>query len=150
LNEQNFIFARHSGLNFSSFDGQAGLSYYVPKWNNLTLRALYDYQLLTYTYDPATDTFSSHGLVLNIELPFALAASQHLVVGVNGRIGFATHPDRSQRDEVDGYLDYTIGITRALSLEAYVDVWFRQYETGNHHEGGGLCPGSELPSHELV
>jgi len=136
--EQNFVYARHDDLNFASFDGQAGLSYYLPQVNNLVLRALYDYEFLTDAMERESGTFSSHGVTFNIELPLALGQNQRFAIGLDSRIGLATHPDRSQRNELNPYLDYSLALSRSVTLEAYADFWLRRYQNdGSRREGGG-------------
>lgn len=136
--EQNFVYARHDDLNFASFDGQAGLSYYLPQVNNLVLRALYDYEFLTDAMERESGTFSSHGVTFNIELPLALGQNQRFAIGLDSRIGLATHPDRSQRNELNPYLDYSLALSRSVTLEAYADFWLRRYQgDGSRREGGG-------------
>ena len=74
-----------SSFNFASFDALAGLAYYVPKMNNLALRANIDYNRLTGT-DNFDDFFSNLGLVLNAEIPFRIGRAQQISVGANANI----------------------------------------------------------------
>src|SRR5262249_41573044 len=45
--EQIFYYGKYTSFNFGSLDAVAGLSYHLPQWHNLLLRAGYDFNRLT-------------------------------------------------------------------------------------------------------
>lgn len=124
-------------MNFATFEGQGGLSYYLKDLGNLVVRALYDYDRLSGT-DDFDGIFFSHGFLFNAELPIRLSHNQSLALGVNTRVNIKTHPGRAQRNEVEPYLDYTIGITREFFIDAYAEISLREYEARDRRDGEGM------------
>ncbi len=138
VSEQLFYFARRSGASFGSFGAQAGVDYELADWNHALLRALYDYQRQT-PLDGAAATYSSHGVLLNAEVPLPVSENQRAAVGLLGRIDLSAFPSRSERYQLAPYLSYSIEVARHLSLNAYAELDLRKYAHGERREGEALA-----------
>jgi hypothetical protein len=126
LRKQLFYYNDNSGFDFGSFDFEAGVSYFLPQFHNLILRALFDYNRLT-TKDSFDAFFENYGLLLNVELPFHIGRAQRVALGMDVNISLAGEPDNPRRHDFDAYLGYGINITRAFSVDAVGRVVLREY-----------------------
>ncbi len=126
VREQLFYYTDNSGFNFGAFDVEAGVSYFLPQFHNLILRALYDYNRLTMK-DSFDAFFENHGLLLNAELPFRIGRAQRVAIGTDVNISMAGWPNGPRRHDFDGYLGYGVNLTRALSVDAVGRVVVREY-----------------------
>jgi hypothetical protein len=126
VREQLFYYSDNSGFNFGAFDFEAGVTYFLPQFHNLILRALYDYNRLT-RKDSFDAFFENHGLLLNVELPFHIGRAQRVAIGADVNISMAGEPDNPRRHDFDAYIGYGINVTRAFSVDAVQRVVVRQY-----------------------
>ena len=126
LEHQQFFYDRFDELDFGSFDARAGVAYLLPKLHNLTLRAEYHYNRLT-TDDDFEEFFSDHSLFLNAELPFRIGRAQQVAVGTSAKVALDTDPEEPGRHEFDGYVGYSVALTRSLTATAAARIAVRDY-----------------------
>lgn len=129
LRQQFFYYNDFSSFNFASFDALAGLVYYVPKLNNLTLRANIDYNRLTGT-DNFDDFFSNYALSLSAEVPFRIGRAQQISFGVDVNISLYADPSPPQRNDFGFYAGYSVNVSRSFSLNASGRLVVRPYDSG--------------------
>ena len=125
LHQQQFYYSRFGELDFGSFDARAGLSYQLPKLHNLLLRAEYSFNRLT--DDDFDEFFSDHSLVFSAELPFRIGRAQQVTIGTSAKVALDTDPEQPGRHDVDGYVGYAVGLTRALTITAAGRLAVREY-----------------------
>jgi hypothetical protein len=126
VREQLFYYDRFTDLNFGSFDVEVALTYTVPQLHNLVLHAGYDYNRLT-EKNSFNNLFSNHILTFSAEVPFRLSRAQQLSVGVATNISLTGDPDPPRRHEFEGYLGYSVQLTRALFFDASGRMVLRDY-----------------------
>ena len=129
VRQQFFYYNNFTGFNFASFDAIAGLAYYVPKWNNLTLRANIDYNRLTGT-DNFDDFFYDYALFLSAEVPFRIGRAQQLSLGADTNISLYAYPEPPRRNDFSFYVGYTANLSRSFSINAATSLAVRPYDTG--------------------
>ncbi len=129
LRQQFFYYQDFTSFNFASFDAIAGLAYYVPKLNNLALRANIDFNRLTGT-DNFDDFFSNVSLNLNAEMPFRIGRAQQVSLGANANISLYATPSPPQRNEFAIYVGYTVNVSRNFYLSASGNLVVRPYDAG--------------------
>ena len=129
IRQQFFYYGKNSGLNFASFDVVAGLAYYVPKLNNLVLRADLNYNRLTGT-DNFESFFSNYALWLSAEMPFRIGRAQQVSVGTNANISLYATPQEPRRNDFGVFVGYTANLSRSFSLSAAGNVVVRPYDSG--------------------
>ena len=129
LRQQFFYYQDFTSFNFASFDAIGGLVYYVPKLNNLALRANIDYNRLTGT-DNFDDFFSNVSLNLNAEVPFRIGRAQQISVGANANISLYATPSPPQRNDFALYVGYTVNLSRNFYLSASGNLVVRPYDFG--------------------
>lgn len=128
VQQQQFYYDEFSDLDFGSFDIGGGLLYVMPEFNNLALRARYNFNRLT---DSDFDEFfANHTIFLSAELPFSLAQNQQLSVGASGNISIYAEPDDPQRSDYDAYIGYTYSFTPAFFINASGRISVRDYYEG--------------------
>ena len=130
VRQQFFLYDRFDEFNFSTFDAEAGISYYLPQWHNLALHAEYIYTCFTDT-DHFDDFFSNHALYFNAEIPFRFSRAQQISLGAEINISIAGIPEQPRRDEFGVYIAYSVSLTRSLSLTAAGRVTVRDYVPGD-------------------
>ena len=118
-----------TSFNFASFDAIAGLAYYVPKLNNLALRANLDFNRLTGT-DDFDGFFSNLALGLNAEMPFRIGRAQQISLGTNANISLYATPQPPRRNDFGLYAGYTVNLSRTFSLNASGNLVVRPYDSG--------------------
>ena len=129
VRQQFFYYSEFSGFNFASFDAIAGLTYYVPKWNNLTLHANIDYNRLTGT-DNFDDFFYNYALSLSAEMPFHIGRAQQVSVGANTNISLYAYPEPPRRNDFEFFVGYTANLSRSFSVNAAASLAVRPYDSG--------------------
>ncbi|MBA3833661.1 MAG: hypothetical protein H0X34_17570 [Chthoniobacterales bacterium] len=129
LREQFFFYNEFSGFNFASFDALAGLVYYLPKLNNLTLRANIDYNRLTGT-DTFDDFFSNYALQLSAEVPIRVGRAQQISFGADANVSLYANPEPPQRNDLGVYVGYAVNVSRSFSLDGAARVLVRPYDSG--------------------
>jgi hypothetical protein len=125
LEQQQFYYDRFGELDFGSFDARAGITYQLPKLHNLLLRAEYAFNRLT--DDDFDGFFTDHSLVLGAELPFRIGRAQQVSVGTNAKIALDTDPEEPGRHDVEGFVGYSVALTRSLAVTASGRLALRDY-----------------------
>lgn len=125
--EQIFYYGKYTGFNFGSLDAQAGLNYFLPQFHNLILRGWYDFNRLTSDDRLGDEFFSNHALIFNAELPFRFSRAQQLSVGVDTNISVGADHQSPRRNDYEGYLGYSVNLTRAFSINAVSRIVARDY-----------------------
>lgn len=125
--EQVFYYGKYTTFNFASLDCEAGLSYFLPEVHNLLLRAWYDFNRLTMGDRLGDEFFSNHSIILNAELPFRFSRSQQISLGADTNLSVGADHQSPRRNDYEGYLGYSVGLTRALSFNAVGRVVVRDY-----------------------
>ena len=132
--EQVFYYGKYNGFNFGSLDCEAGLTYFVPQWNHLVLRAWYDFNRLTFDDRLGDEFFSNHSILLNAEVPFRLSRGQQIVVGGNVDLSVGADHQSPRRNDYEGYLGYSIDLARAFSISAVGRVVDRDYHQNGRND----------------
>lgn len=125
--EQVFYYGKYTTFDFGSLDCEAGLSYFMPQWHNLMLRGWYDFNRLTLGDRLGDEFFSNHAIILNAELPFRLSRAQQFAIGVDTNLSVGADHQSPRRNDYEGYLGYSVDLTRALSFHAVGRVVARDY-----------------------
>jgi hypothetical protein len=125
--EQVFYYGSNHAFDFGSLDVEAGLNYVMPQFHNLILRGEYDFNRLTFDDRLGDEFFSNHGLIFNAELPFRFSRAQQLAVGVDANISVAADHQSPRRNDYEGYVAYSVSLTRAFSVNAVGRVVARDY-----------------------
>jgi hypothetical protein len=125
--EQVFYYADNHSFDFGSLDVEAGLNYFMPQFHNLILRGEYDFNRLTFDDRLGDEFFSNHAIILNAELPFRFSRAQQLSVGVSTNISVGADHQSPRRNDYEGYLAYSLSLTRAFSINAVGRVVARDY-----------------------
>jgi hypothetical protein len=128
--QQWFLYDRFSELNFGSFDGIVGLAYYLPQFHNLSLRARYDYNLLTDT-DDFDDFFHNHAIILSANLPIPINRAQQIALGTDLEISLGGEPDPPRRNDYSFYIGYAVNVSRSFFIDASVRLAVRDYHEGS-------------------
>jgi hypothetical protein len=126
IREQMFLYDRYDDFDFNSFDVDIGLSCVVPQLDNLLLRLQYNYNRLSLDQG-FDDFFQDHSIIFNAEAPVALGRAQQLAFGTYVKISLASEPERPRRDDYEGYVSYTVNLTRAFSVNAVGRIVVRDY-----------------------
>ncbi len=141
LRQQFFYYQDFTSFNFASFDGIAGVSYAIPKANNLILHADLDYNRLTGT-DNFDDFFSNVALNLSAEMPIAIGRAQQISFGAAASVSLYATPTPPQRNDFGVYAGYFVNLTRNLSLSAAGHVVVRPYDSGGRTDVSEIISGS--------
>ena len=129
VRQQFFYYNKFTGFDFASFDVVAGLAYYVPKMNNLVLRADLNYNRLTGT-NTFDSFFSNYALWLSAEMPFRIGRAQQLSIGANANVSLYATPQAPRRNDFGVFVGYTANLSRVFSLSAAGNVVVRPYDSG--------------------
>jgi hypothetical protein len=132
--EQIFYYGKFTAFNFGSLDCEAGLNYFLPAFHNLTLRAWYDFNRLTFDDRLGDEFFSNHSIILNAELPFRLSRAQQIIVGVDTNLSVAADHQSPRRNDYEGYLGYSVDLTRAFNIGAVGRVVDRDYHQNGRND----------------
>ena len=125
--QQVFYYGNNTSFDFGSLDCEAGLSYYMPQYHNLMLRAWYDFNRLTNGDRLGDEFFSNHGIILNAELPFRLNRAQQFAIGADTNLSVGADHQSPRRNDYEGYLGYSVDLTRSFSVHAVGRVVARDY-----------------------
>jgi hypothetical protein len=125
--EQVFFYGDHHQFNFGSLDCEAGLTYFVPQWHELILRAWYDFNRLTLDDRLGDEFFSNHSIILNAEIPFRINRAQQFSLGADANLSVGADHQSPRRNDYEGYLGYSAALTRAFSVNAVGRVVVRDY-----------------------
>jgi hypothetical protein len=132
MRQQFFFYGRFKDLNFASFNTSAGVSYYVPKLQNLSLHARYNYNRLTDT-DQFDEFFVNHSIELSAEVPIRFGRSQQVTIGAVAEFSLYAHPEPPRRNDYQVFVGYALNVSRSFSLDAVARLALRDY-----FEGGRL------------
>lgn len=130
VRDQQFYYDRLTDFDFGSFDVEVGLTYTVPQFYNLVLHAGYDYNRLT-KKNSFDDFFSNHNFVFSAEIPIRINRAQQLSFGVDTTISMGATPEGPRRHDFDGYVGYSVQMTRALVLNASGRLVLHDYVQGD-------------------
>jgi hypothetical protein len=133
LREQQFFYTDHSAFNFGSFDAEVGLTYTVPEIYNLALHAGYDYNRLT-EKNSFNDFFQNHVLLLGADIPVRISRAQQLSFGVDANISMDATPQGPRRHDFDGWVGYSMQVTRALNLSATGRIVLHEYVVADRRD----------------
>jgi len=125
--EQIFYYGKYTAFNFGSLDCEAGLTYFLPQFHNLMLRAWYDFNRLTFDDRLGDEFFSNHQVLLDAELPIRLGRAQQVTVGADTDLSVGADHQSPRRNDYEGYVVYTVGLTRSISIEAAGRIVARVY-----------------------
>ena len=125
--EQVFYYGQYHSFDFGSLDAEAGLSYVLPQFHNLILRGEYDFNRLTFDDRLGDQFLSNHELIFSAELPFRFSRAQQLSVGGDTNISVGADHQRPRRNDYEGYLGYSVNLTRAFTINAVGRVVARDY-----------------------
>ncbi len=130
LRQQFFYYTNNlSSFNFASFDAIAGLTYFIPKFHNLVLRAGFDFNRLTPT-DSLDAFFSNLGLTLNAEVPIPIGRAQQLSFGTFANISLYADSQPPRRNDFGLYAGYAVNLSRNFSLNTACTFVARPYDSG--------------------
>lgn len=125
--EQVFYYGKYTAFDFASLDCEAGLTYFMPEVHNLLLRAWYDFNRLTMDDRLGDEFFSNHQIILNAELPFRFGRAQQISLGADTNLSVGADHQSPRRNDYEGYIGYSVSLTRALTLNAVGRVVARDY-----------------------
>ena len=125
VEQQQFFYSRFGEFDFGSFDARAGLTYHLPQLRNLIVRGEYNYNRLT--SDGFDEFFSDHAIFVNAELPFRIGRAQQISVGTSAEFVIDSEPDAPGRHDFEGYIGYSVALTRALTVNAVGRLAVRDY-----------------------
>ena len=126
VREQLFYYNDNDSFNFGAFDVDAGLTWFLPKMNNLIVRAFYNYDRLT-ERDSFDAFYENHALIFSAELPIRLGRAQQITFGTGANISMAAEPEAPRRNDYDAYVGYSVNVTRALNVNAVGRLVVRDY-----------------------
>ena len=132
--EQVFYYGKYNSFNFGSLDCEAGLSYFMPQWHNLVLRAWYDFNRLTFDDRLGDEFFSNHSILLNAELPFRLGRGQQIVIGGDANLSVGADHQSPRRNDYEGYVGYSVDLTHALTVSVSGRVVDRDYHQNGRND----------------
>jgi hypothetical protein len=136
--EQIFYYGKYHNFDFGSLDAEAGLSYFLPQLHSLVLRGEYDFNRLTSGDRLGDEFFSNHELVFNAELPFQLNRAQQISVGANTNISVGADHQSPRRNDYEGYISYSVNLTRAFSINAVGRGVVRDYHQNGRTDVGAI------------
>lgn len=132
--EQVFYYGEHTEFNFASLDCQAGLTYLLPQYYNLILRAWYDFNRFTFDDRLGDEFFSDHRIILNAELPFRLGRAQQISVGTDANLSVGADHQFPRRNDYESYIGYSVGLTRSFSIQAAGRFVVRHYHQNDRND----------------
>src|SRR5438477_12202329 len=136
--EQIFYYGNNPSFDFGSLDVEAGLNYFLPQLHSLVLRGEYDFNRLTSGDRLGDEFFSNHELVFNAELPFQLNRAQQISVGANTNISVGADHQSPRRNDYEGYISYSVNLTRAFSINAVGRGVVRDYHQNGRTDVGAI------------
>ncbi len=94
------------------------------------MRAEYNYNRLT-EHEFDGEFYSNHSIALTAELPFRIGRAQQVGIGVDTNVSVASDPQSPRRHEFNGYVGYTVNLTRSLTASAVARAAVRDYVEGD-------------------
>ncbi len=138
VGQQFFYYDRFDDLDFGSFDARAGLSYSLPQWHNLILRADYAFNRLTSGDGLDNAFFTNHSLNLGAEVPFRFGRAQQLSLGVDLSFNLEADPEPPGRHDYSAFAAYSFLLTRSFSASAVARVAVRDYVETDRTDVSGI------------
>ena len=132
--EQVFYYGSHSAFNFASLDAQAGLTYLLPQFHNVVLRAWYDFNRLTLDDRLGEEFFSDHEIILNAEVPFQFGRVQQISVGADANLSVGADHQFPRRNDYEEYIGYSVALSRAFSIQAVGRFVVRDYHQNGRND----------------
>lgn len=129
VSQEFFVYDRFSELNFASFDAIVGLAYYVPQFNNLSLRVRYDYNRLT--DNDFDEFFANHAIILSASMPFRINRAQQIAIGTDFEFSIGGQPDAPRRNDYSFYVGYSVNVSRSFSIDTSARLAIRDYHSGS-------------------
>ena len=126
--QQFFYYDTHTDFNFTSFDGIAGVVWYIPQYHNLILRLRYDFNRLT--DDEFDEFFQNHSVIAIAEMPFQFAQAMQLNLGALANISVSSSPQSPQRNDFEVYAGYAVQLSRSFSVDAVGRFMVKDYYKG--------------------
>jgi hypothetical protein len=127
VRQQLFYYGRYHDFDFGSMDVEAGLSYMLPQFHNLILRADYDFNRLTFSDRVLDEFYSNHSIILNAEVPYRVCRAAQVVFGADANLSVGADHQAPRRNDYEGYLGYSVFISRSFSLDGTGRVVVRDY-----------------------
>jgi hypothetical protein len=127
VRQQFFYYNTFNEFDFGALDVEAGLTYLIPQFHNLSLHAEYDFTRLTQSDRIEDEFFSNHALIFDAEMPFRFGRAQQVVIGADANVSVGADHQSPRRNDYEVYAGYTAHLTRALSLNAVGRVVVRDY-----------------------
>ena len=140
--EQVFYYGKYTSFDFASLDCQAGLTYFIPQFHNLMLRAWYDFNRLTNGDQLGSEFFSNHQILLDAELPFRIGRAQQVTVGADTYLSVGADHQSPRRNDYEGYIGYSVGLSRAFSIGAVGRFVVRDYHQNGRNEVSEIISGT--------
>lgn len=125
--QQIFYYGKYTSFNFGSLDCQAGLTYFLPQFHNLMLRGWYDFNRLTLDDRLGDEFFSNHQILFDAELPIRMGRAQQVTLGADVNLSVGADHQSPRRNDYEGYVVYSVGLSRSFSVEAAGRVVARVY-----------------------
>ena len=132
--EQVFYYGKHDDFDFASLDCQAGLTYFLPQFHNVVLRAWYDFNRLTLDDRLGDEFFSDHDIILNAEIPFRFGRAQQIAVGADATLSVGADHQFPRRNDYEEYIGYSVALTQALSFQAVGRFVARHYHQNDRND----------------
>jgi hypothetical protein len=132
--EQVFYYGKYSAFDFGSLDCEAGLNYFLPQLHNLVLRGWYDFNRLTTGDRLGEEFFSNHQILFDAELPFRFGRAQQVSIGADTNLSVAADHQFPRRNDYEEYIGYSVGLTRAFSIQAFGRFVVREYHQNDRHD----------------
>lgn len=126
VRDQQFYYNRFDNLNFGDFAVDVGMNLVLPNLDNLIVRAQYTYDRLTMK-ESFDAFFQNHAIILNAELPVRIGRAQQLAFGTSATISMRSIPETPRRNDYEGYIGYTLVLTRSLTINAAGRLVTRDY-----------------------
>jgi hypothetical protein len=127
VRQQFFYYNRYPDFDFGSMDVEAGLTYLVPRFHNLVLRGEYDFNRLTSSDRVLDEFYQNHSIILNAEVPFRVCRAAQVSFGGDVNISVGADHQEPRRNDYEGYVGYSVFLTRSLSIDGTGRLVVRDY-----------------------
>jgi Putative beta-barrel porin 2 len=138
VRQQFFVYDKYSSFDFGSMDVEAGLSYFLPQFNNLILRVEYDFNRLTLLDSDFDEFYTNHSIIPDVELPVRIDRAQQVSFGVDANISLTADHSTPRRNDYEEYVTYAVQLTRALTVSASGRVALRAYHAGGRFDTSAI------------
>jgi len=135
--QQYFYYNEFPEFDFGSFDARAGLTYTLPRFQNLLLRADYSYNRLT-SDDGFDEFFQNHAVNFGTELPVQIGRAQQVSVGSDLSFSIDSDPNGPGRNDYSVFVGYSVNLTRSLTANAVARVAMRDYNDSGRFDASPI------------